>query len=194
MLTPLACARRAGAALPAPGRGCKGECGHARLTVRRLSAHRITSGLAFGAGPGPACRAASRLSPNLALLSRPRHAVGRIMSRSRGSPFDRGIRAIVSLSFPRSAVFGALLCCFSAVLLPGLASAGEPRSYAAKREFQREHPCPSTGRTSGACPGYVKDHIKPLACRGPDTAANPQWQTTQAARAKDKWERKSCAR
>ena len=44
------------------------------------------------------------------------------------------------------------------------------------------------------CPGYVKDHIKPLACRGPDTAANLQWQTIQAARVKDKWERKSCAR
>ncbi len=100
----------------------------------------------------------------------------------------------MSLSFPRSTVIGALLCCFSAVLLPDLASAGVHRSYAAKREFQREHPCPSTGRTSGACPGYVKDHIVPLACRGPDTAANFQWQTVQAAKAKDKWERKSCAR
>jgi hypothetical protein len=100
----------------------------------------------------------------------------------------------VSLSFTRLAVFAGLLCCFSTVLLPGLASAEVHRSYAAKREFQREHPCPSTGRTSGACPGYVKDHIKPLGYRGPDTAANLQWQTVQAARAKDKWERKSCAR
>ncbi len=123
-----------------------------------------------------------------------RHAVGRIMSRGGGRPFDRGILAIVSLIFPRSAVFAALLCCFSTPFLPGLASAGEPRSYAAKREFQQAHPCPSTGRTSGACPGYVKDHIKPLACRGPDTAANLQWQTVQVAKAKDKWERKSCAR
>jgi hypothetical protein len=40
-------------------------------------------------------------------------------------------------------------------------------SYSAKHEFQREHPCPSTERTSAACPGYVRDHIKPLACRGP---------------------------
>jgi hypothetical protein len=108
--------------------------------------------------------------------------------------FDRGVLVILSLSFPISAVFGVLLCCFSTMLLPGLASARETRSYAAKREFQLEHPCPSTGRTSGACPGYVKDHIKALACRGPDTAANLQWQTVEAARAKDKWERKSCAR
>jgi hypothetical protein len=76
------------------------------------------------------------------------YAAGRIMSRGGGSPFDRGILAIVSLILPRSAVFAALLCCFSAVFLPGLASAGEPRSYAAKREFQREHPCPSTARAT----------------------------------------------
>jgi len=74
---------------------------------------------------------------------------------------DGGILAIVSLSFPRSAVPRALLFCLSAVLSPGLTSAGEHRSYAAKREFQQTHSCPSAGRTSGACPGYVKDHIVP---------------------------------
>ena len=44
------------------------------------------------------------------------------------------------------------------------------------------------------CPGYVKDHVVPLACRGPDTVANLQWQTVPDARAKDKWERKRCFR
>jgi hypothetical protein len=44
------------------------------------------------------------------------------------------------------------------------------------------------------CPGYVKDHIVPLACRGPDTVANLQWQTAPDARAKDKWERERCFR
>jgi hypothetical protein len=43
------------------------------------------------------------------------------------------------------------------------ASAKEPRSPSVKREFQLAHPCPATGRTSGACPGFVKDYIKPLA-------------------------------
>jgi hypothetical protein len=38
------------------------------------------------------------------------------------------------------------------------------RSRAARADFQREHPCPATGRTSGACHGYVVDHIQPLAC------------------------------
>jgi len=115
-----------------------------------------------------------------ALLLRSRCAVDGIMLCGGSSQPHRGIFAILALSFTRSAVLGVLLCCFSGVLLPGLASAREPRSYAAKREFQREHPCPSTGRTSGACPGYVKDHIVPLACLGPDTAANLQWQAIQA--------------
>jgi hypothetical protein len=38
--------------------------------------------------------------------------------------------------------------------------ASEYRSYSVKHEFQRQHPCPSTGRTTGACPGYIKDHIR----------------------------------
>jgi hypothetical protein len=25
-------------------------------------------------------------------------------------------------------------------------------------QFQREHPCPSTGKRWGACPGWVKSH------------------------------------
>ena len=80
------------------------------------------------------------------------------------------------------------------VLLPHVALASEHRSREVTREFRREHPCPSTGRTSGACPGFRKDHIKPLACGGPDTVSNLQWQTIRQAKAKDAWERKACAR
>jgi hypothetical protein len=57
-----------------------------------------------------------------------------------------------------------------------------------------EHPCPPTGKTSGGCPGYPKDYIKPLACGGPDAVWNLQWQTVAEARAKDRWERKICTR
>jgi hypothetical protein len=71
-------------------------------------------------------------------------------------------------------------------------SAREYRSREVTREFQREHPCPSTGRTSGACPGYLKDHAKPLACGGPDAVWNLQWQTIRDAKAKDRWERRAC--
>ncbi len=39
------------------------------------------------------------------------------------------------------------------------------RSETAKRDFEHHHPCPSTGKTSGACPGYVVDHIVPAQAR-----------------------------
>ena len=90
-----------------------------------------------------------------------------------------------------------LLICTTLVLcvaLPVSASAKEPRSTLVKREFQLTHPCPSTGLTSGACPGYVKDHIMPLVCGGPDAVSNMQWQVIRDAKAKDKWETKGCAR
>jgi hypothetical protein len=74
------------------------------------------------------------------------------------------------------------------------ASASEHRSRAVAGEFQWQHPCPSTGRATGACPGYVRDHIVPLACGGPDAVQNMQWQTVAEARAKDKWERQACGR
>jgi hypothetical protein len=80
------------------------------------------------------------------------------------------------------------------VVLLGSASAKEHRSASVKREFQLTHPCPATGRTSGACPGYVKDHVLPLACGGPDAPSNIQWQTIRDAKAKDKWEAKACGR
>jgi hypothetical protein len=73
-------------------------------------------------------------------------------------------------------------------------SAAEYRSREVTREFQREHPCPSTGKTSGACPGYRKDHVLPLVCGGPDAVSNVQWQTIRDARAKDRWERRACGR
>ncbi len=62
------------------------------------------------------------------------------------------------------------------------------RSESARLAFKHHHPCPSTGKTSGACPGYVVDHIMPLKRGGADDPSNMQWQTTGAAKAKDRWE------
>ncbi len=65
------------------------------------------------------------------------------------------------------------------------------RSSSACYEFKQQ-PCPATGSSTGACPGYVIDHIKPLACGGEDSPANMQWQTRAAAKEKDTWERIGC--
>ena len=81
-----------------------------------------------------------------------------------------------------------------AVFLSFSADASTHRSSAVKAEFQRQNPCPSTGKTRGACKGYVKDHIKALACGGLDMPINLQWQTVEESKAKGKWERKGCKR
>jgi len=62
------------------------------------------------------------------------------------------------------------------------------RSAKAKDDFRHAHPCPSTGRSSGACPGYVIDHVQALKHVGADAPSNMQWQTTAAAKAKHKIE------
>lgn len=62
------------------------------------------------------------------------------------------------------------------------------RSTAARREFQRSQPCPSTKKKTGACPGYVIDHVVPLKRGGADAPENMQWQTVAEAKAKDKIE------
>lgn len=66
------------------------------------------------------------------------------------------------------------------------------RSEKAKNDFKAAHPCPAHGKRSGACPGYVIDHIKPLACGGADNPENMQWQTVEAGKEKDSWERDHC--
>jgi hypothetical protein len=60
------------------------------------------------------------------------------------------------------------------------------RSDAARHAFARQ-----TGYPHGR-PGYLIDHIVPLACGGGDAPSNMQWQTAAAAKAKDKVERSGC--
>ena len=91
-------------------------------------------------------------------------------------------------------MLAALACCALLMTSLSAASASEHRSREVAREFQWQHPCPSTGRATGACPGYIRDHIVPLACGGADAVRNMQWQTVSEARAKDRWERSACGR
>ncbi len=49
------------------------------------------------------------------------------------------------------------------------------RGAAAKAEFRKTHPCPVTGKTTGACPGWQVDHAIPLCMGGADAPANMQW-------------------
>ena len=67
-----------------------------------------------------------------------------------------------------------------------------PRSTTVRRAFQAQQPCPSTAGRTGPCPGYVVDHVAPLACGGIDAPENMQWQSVAEADAKDKWERNDC--
>ena len=60
------------------------------------------------------------------------------------------------------------------------------RSEEARHEFMKQ-----TGFPHGH-PGYVIDHIKPLACGGMDATSNMQWQTVAEAKARDEVERVGC--
>ena len=69
------------------------------------------------------------------------------------------------------------------------------RSTKVLSEFQKEHPCPSTGDIKGSCPGWSKDHVIPLACGGCDSIENLQWlkntiKSCAGTECKDRWERK----
>jgi len=77
-------------------------------------------------------------------------------------------------------------------LLHATSEAKTHRSTAAKHEFQRQQPCPSTGQHRGRCPGHIIDHITPLCAGGADEPANMQWQTVADAKAKDVEERRYC--
>jgi hypothetical protein len=78
------------------------------------------------------------------------------------------------------------------LLASSLALAKTYRDPAQRRAFMQSHPCPSTGKTKGRCPGYVVDHIKPLCAGGPDRPSNMQWQTVEASKDKDRIEREQC--
>lgn len=79
-----------------------------------------------------------------------------------------------------------VLCIAASLALPVCAT---ERSTMQKREFAKRVACPSTGKHTVSCKGYVIDHIEALDCGGKDHWSNMQWQTIAEAKEKDKWER-----
>ena len=63
------------------------------------------------------------------------------------------------------------------------------------RAFKKIHPCPATGLSTGACPGWAINHNYPLACGGLDIVSNLMWLPTVLKSGRgfypiDRWERK----
>ena len=50
--------------------------------------------------------------------------------------------------------------------------------------FKRQWACPSTGKHSGACPGWAIDHVIPLDCGALDVVWNMQWLPNEIKSAK----------
>lgn len=85
-----------------------------------------------------------------------------------------------------------LLCLVIALLAAAPAEARTERDRAQVRAFRAENPCPSTGRTRGACPGYHVDHVTPLCAGGADRPENMQWITKEDHRFKTLVDVKEC--
>lgn len=77
----------------------------------------------------------------------------------------------------------------------GLVAAGAlaaDRSKAQRAEFIRSVPCPETGVTRGACPGWEVDHVVPLCAGGEDRPANMQWLSVTDHKAKTRQDVRGC--
>ena len=87
----------------------------------------------------------------------------------------------------------ALVNLFAAALFVwGVSAPADARSAKPVRSFKHHNPCPATGKSKGACPGFVVDHIVPLCAGGRDHPENMQWQTRAESFEKDKEERRQC--
>jgi len=102
-----------------------------------------------------------------------------------------GLFIVVCFFYPSLSVFAGPLdetrCCTVPIRD---ASGAIYRSSAVLTAFKKVHPCPANGNKSGPCPGWIMDHVVPLACGGADAVYNLQWLTVEMWRAKSLWERK----
>lgn len=84
----------------------------------------------------------------------------------------------------------ALLLACVGFALGGATAAG--RSNTIRAEFIRAVPCPETGVTRGACPGWEVDHVVPLCAGGADRPENMQWLTVAEHKAKTRQDVRGC--
>ena len=68
------------------------------------------------------------------------------------------------------------------------------RSAAVIAAYKKIHPCPATGKSTGACTGWAIDHIIPLAKGGCDAVVNMAWMPDKIKSCAtpyciDRWER-----
>ena len=87
----------------------------------------------------------------------------------------------------KSALLGLLGALFACAAL-----GGQPRSMAERAAFVRHHPCPSTGLSRGACPGWEVDHVVALCAGGADSRQNMQWLSVAEHREKSRVDRAIC--
>ena len=93
---------------------------------------------------------------------------------------------------PIAQMLASLLAVFLACVTFSHDTEAFSRNKAVIRAFRAESPCPSTGKASGACPGWQIDHREALVCGGTDTVENLQWLTVEEHRAKTRAEVKLC--
>lgn len=91
-----------------------------------------------------------------------------------------------------SIVIGAALVLVLLQTTPPTYVPAPPRDPAQVRLFRTMHACPSTNDMTGACPGWVVDHIYPLCAGGKDLPSNMAWQEQRQSYLKDRLERDFC--
>lgn len=77
-----------------------------------------------------------------------------------------------------------------ALALISAAPVRDPKQVAA---FRKTHACPATNLFTGACKGWVVDHVKPICFGGADHPDNMTWQDQKVSYLKDAFEREACA-
>jgi hypothetical protein len=81
---------------------------------------------------------------------------------------------------------------FVVASLLALQVAALPRDAQVRADFKKASPCPSTGKSRGACPGYHIDHKVALMNGGRDDTSNMQWLAEGAHRQKTKADFADC--